>query len=62
MVLRKDHYGPELREAEEMDAEGVLRAELRRRGWAEVELEQQRKGDPQKVEVAWRLRQETTMP
>jgi hypothetical protein len=34
---------------------------LRRRGWTEAELEQRRKGDPEKVEMAWRLRQETTM-
>ena len=62
MVLRKDHYGPEVREADEVYAERVLRAELRQGGWVEVELERRREGDPQKVEVALRLRKETTMP
>ena len=34
---------------------------LRRRGWAEAELGRRRKGDPQKVELAWALRARTTM-
>jgi len=29
--------------------------------WTETELTQRRKGDPVKVEIAWRLREETTM-
>ena len=58
---RKDHYGAELREADEAHAEGMVRQELRRRGWKETELGRRRKGDPGKVELAWRLRQETTM-
>ena len=57
---RGDHYGPELREADAVQAQGVVRAELRRRGWTEAELERRRKGDPEKVEMAWRRRQETT--
>jgi REP element-mobilizing transposase RayT len=58
---RKDHYGAELREADEAHAEGVVQAELRRRGLAEAELARRRKGDQEKVAMAWRLRQETTM-
>ena len=58
---RGDHYGLELREADEAHAEQVLKAELRRRGWAEAELARRRKGDPQKVELAWELRARTTM-
>ena len=58
---RKDHYGAELRQADEVHAERLLRAELRRRGWTERDLEQRSKGDPAKVELAWRLRRETTM-
>jgi putative transposase len=58
---RADHYGPELREADAAHAEGVVQAELRHRGWTEAELEQRRKGDPEKVEMAWCLRRETTM-
>ena len=58
---RGDHYGAELREADEVNAERLVQAELRRRGWKETELTQRRKGDPRKVKMAWRLRQETTM-
>jgi len=58
---RKDHYGPELREAEQAHAERVLAEELSRRGWAEAELSRRRKGDPEKVQIASRLRAHTTM-
>ena len=58
---RGDHYGAELREAEAVHAERVVAEELRRRGWGEAELTLRRKGDPEKVEMAWRLRRETTM-
>jgi len=58
---RGDHYGPELREADALHDEKLLRAELERRGWAQSELSRRRKGDPQKVAIAWRLRQQTTM-
>jgi putative transposase len=58
---RGDNYGPELREADTLHAERLVREELRRRGWGEAELGRRRKGDPEKVEIAWRLRQESTM-
>jgi hypothetical protein len=58
---RGDHYGPELREADTAHAEGLVRQELRRRRWTEAELERRRKGDPEKVVIARRLRQESTM-
>ena len=58
---RGDHYGPELREADLIHAEGVLKEELSRRGLAEADLNLRRKGDPQKVEVASALRARTTM-
>jgi len=58
---RKDHYGPELREADALHAEGLVVAELRRRGWTESDLAQRRKGDPEKVQIARRVRQESTM-
>ena len=58
---RGDHHGPELREADEAHAQGVAQAELGRRGWTEAELGRRRKGDAEKVKIAWRLRQETTM-
>ena len=58
---RGDHYGPELREADALHAEKLLRRELGRRRWTEADLERRRKGDAGKVELVWRLRQETTM-
>jgi len=59
---RKDHYGPELREADLVHAEGVLKDQLRQRGWTEAELDRRRKGDPEKIEIASQLRARTTMP
>ena len=58
---RQDHYGAELREADLVHAERVLREELSRRGWSETDLIRRRKGDPEKVEIAAHLRACTTM-
>jgi len=58
---RKDHYGPELREADLVHAERVLKEQLRQRGWTQAELDCCRKGDPEKVEIASQLRAGTTM-
>ena len=58
---RRDHYGPELREADLVHAEALLKEELRRRKWTEAELARRRKGDPEKVEIASQLRAHTTM-
>ena len=58
---RGDHYGPELRESEMVHAEKLVRSELRERGWKEATLIERRKGDPEKVKIAARLRKETTM-
>jgi hypothetical protein len=58
---RGDHYGPELREADAVHAQKLVQAEFERRGWAQGELSRRRKGDPRKVAITWRLRQETTM-
>jgi REP element-mobilizing transposase RayT len=59
--LKADHYGAELRESDAAHAEGVLKEQLQRRGWTEAELARRRKGDPEKVELAWQLRCRTTM-
>ena len=56
-----NHGGEERRETEETWAEELLGKELRRRRWSEAELAERRKGDSQKVALARRLRQETTM-
>jgi putative transposase len=58
---RGDHYGSELREADEAQAEKLVAAELKRRRWTEITLSERRKGDPEKIRIALRLRQETTM-
>jgi REP element-mobilizing transposase RayT len=57
----KSHYGEELRETAEAKAERIVAEELRRLGWKEDELKRQRKGHRRKVQMARRLRAETTM-
>ncbi|HWW01194.1 MAG TPA: hypothetical protein VNZ64_15975 [Candidatus Acidoferrum sp.] len=57
----KDHYGAEWREADAVHAERLVEAKLRRRHWSEAGLARRRMGDPEKVKMAWRLRQESTM-
>ena len=56
-----NHGGPERRESEEAWAEELVAGELKRRRWTAAEMAQRRKGDGQKLEIARRLRQETTM-
>ena len=38
-----------------------MKEELKRRKWGEVNLEQRRKGDAEKVKIALRLRRESIM-
>ncbi len=59
--LRGDHYGEELRQADEAHALALLQKELKARGWKDSELVSRQKADPEKLKIAWRLRQETTM-
>lgn len=56
-----NHYGEELRESAEAKAERLLAAELKRLGWSSADLKKKRKGDPEKVALAARLREETTV-
>jgi len=56
-----NHTGAEPRESEAAWAGQWLAAELKRLGWTDAELLDRRKGDPQKVELARRLRAQTTM-
>ena len=55
------HYGEELRESAEEKAERIVEQELKRLRWREEELARRRKGDLKKVQIARRLRSETTM-
>ena len=57
-----NHYGDEATESDLERAEGVVESELGRLGWKGSELGRRRKGDPKKVEMALRLRKESTMP
>ncbi len=56
-----NHYGAERRETAEQKAQRIVVKELIRLGWQEAELAARAKSDPGKVELARRLRQETTM-
>jgi len=55
------HYGEEWRESAKEQAESIIAAELKRKGWTEKELPRRRKGDVFKVRVASRLRAETSV-
>jgi REP element-mobilizing transposase RayT len=50
-----------IRETEESKAERIIRQELQRLRWRKQDLAKTRKGDPIKVEIAARLRRESTM-
>lgn len=57
--LGPEHYGEQRSESALEKAERVVREELRRRDWREIDLETRKKGDKVKVEIAVRLRAET---
>ena len=59
--LGAEHYGQERAETERSKAERIIAQELKRRRWTAAELKARRHGDPAKVEMAARLRTETTM-
>lgn len=54
-------YGAERPESGEAKAERLVQEELASLGWQEADLAARRKGDPGKVRIARRVRQETTM-
>ncbi len=55
------HYAEERQASDEVKARGIVAAELKRMGWTEEDLARRRKGDGEKVRIARRLRDETTM-
>ena len=59
--LGAEHYGAERQETVAAHAEGLVRAELKRRHWTEADLAHRPKGDARKVALAVRLRAETTV-
>jgi hypothetical protein len=56
------HFGEAVQEAEAAQAERLVVEGLKRMGWSEADLRARRKGEPRKVELAWELRSQTTMP
>jgi hypothetical protein len=59
---REEHHAGELRrESAAGRAERIIAKELERLGWTEADLAARRKGDPAKMALAARLRQETTL-
>jgi putative transposase len=57
----ESHYGEERQESGEAKAERIVEEELKRRRWTEKSLGERRKGDPEKVKMALRLRRESIM-
>ncbi len=55
------HYGREVQESAEANANRIVEVELRNLGWTEKDVVEKRKGDEHKVWIARRLRSETTM-
>ena len=53
------HFGPERAESQEARAERRVQEGLKRLGWTETSLTERQKGDPVKVRLAQRLREET---
>jgi len=56
-----NHYGSDRFETSQAKARRIIAQELHRLGWNEHDLQSRRKGDPEKVKLARRLRAETTM-
>ena len=59
--MGEHHYGEERVETEHESAEGIVRDGLKRLGWKAGDLARRRKGDPEKLKLALRLRKETTV-
>ena len=57
----ESHYGIERQESGEAKAEQIVAEELKYRRWEEASLVKRRKGDPEKVKIALRLRRESIM-
>jgi hypothetical protein len=59
----REHHAGELRlEVAAAQAEAIMQEEMKRLGWTPADLAQRKKGDGNKMALAWRLRTETTVP
>lgn len=59
--MGEHHFGEERMETEQERAEGIVLEGLKRLGWKETDVEIRRKGDREKLKLAVRLREETTV-
>ena len=59
--LGEHHSGELHRASAEAKAERIIAEELQRQGWQDADLRARRKGDAVKLEIAARLRRETTL-
>jgi hypothetical protein len=59
--LGRHHGGVERQETAEQRARRLVAEELKRRGWDGAELKRRKKSDKAKVQIAQRLRRETTV-
>jgi hypothetical protein len=60
--LGENHSGELHRETAEQKANRIVSEELSRRGWTESDLAARRRSDPDKLAIAVRVRNETTLP
>ena len=59
--MKEHHFGEERMETEQEEAEGIVREGMNRLGWKDADLVARRKGDGEKLKLAVRLREETTV-
>ena len=59
--LGEHHYGELRRETAKAKAQRILTEELGRLGWQEADLASHRRSHPAKLQIAGRLRKETTL-
>lgn len=59
--MGRHHFGQMRLEVAQAKAQRIISEELRRLGWQEADLASRRKRDPSKLEIAVRLRRETTL-
>lgn len=59
--IGEHHFEPERQQSMQHKAEKIVRQEMRKAGSREKDLERRRKGDAEKVAVAQRMREETTV-
>ncbi len=59
--LGENHAGDLRCESAQAKAERIIGEELQRRNWGQSDLVERRKGDPEKLAIALRVRRETSL-